>query len=98
MGAPISHVLPMPTFTMKAIGGGVDGGGEYPADGAGGSGGGGNAGGAHGPWLWPAHVAGQIVEMGTLGAAPYDAKMWLMRLRTLCEHHVEPSEPPRQYE
>ena len=67
----------------------------------GGSGGGGGdaggAGGAHGPWLTAAHVAGQIDEIGTVGAASYEAKTWLILSRTLAAHQLEPSSPPRQF-
>ena len=52
----------------------------------GGSGGGGGAvggaGAAHGPWLKAAHVAGQMEEMGTVGAA-LGGKRWPMRLPTV---------------
>ena len=67
----------------------------------GGSGGGGGdaggAGGAHGPWLTAAHVAGQIDEIGTVGAASREAKRWLMRSRTIAAHQLEPSSPTRQF-
>ena len=67
----------------------------------GGSGGGGGdaggAGGAHGPWLTAAHVAGQIDEIGTVGAASDEAKTWPIRSRTLCAHQVDGSSPRRQF-
>ena len=67
----------------------------------GGSGGGGGdaggAGGAHGPWLTAAQVAGQIDEIGTVGAASYEAKRWPIRSRTLAAHQLEPPSPPRQF-
>ena len=67
----------------------------------GGSGGGGGdaggAGGAHGPWLTAAQVAGQIDEIGTVGAASGEAKTWLILSRTLAAHQLEPSSPPPQF-
>ena len=82
-----------------AIGGSGGGGGDAGGAGGGGGDGGdaGGAGGAHGPWLTAAQVAGQIDEIGTVGAASREAKTWLILSRTLAAHQLEPSSPPRQF-
>ena len=40
--------------------------------------------------------AGQIDEIGNVGAASYEAKTWLMRSRTLCAHQLDGPSAPRQ--